>query len=111
MLNPAVTIELRDLRWALVVAQHRSLRQAAEALNIRQSSLSRGLRVLEQQVGAVLFERTNGGTRPIIEGQEFLVAAKRIVEETEALAVRVKARSRGLSGRLTIGVHASLFGG
>jgi DNA-binding transcriptional LysR family regulator len=37
-----VTIELRNLRWAIVAAQHRSLRQAAEALNIRQSTLSRG---------------------------------------------------------------------
>ncbi len=28
--------ELRDLRLAVVTSQHRSLRQAAEALNIRQ---------------------------------------------------------------------------
>ena len=30
-----VDIELRDLRLAVVTSQHRSLRQAAEALNIR----------------------------------------------------------------------------
>jgi pimeloyl-ACP methyl ester carboxylesterase len=37
-----------------------------------------------------LFERTNGGTRPTIEGQEFLDAARRIVEETEAITARLK---------------------
>lgn len=106
-----MTIEFRDLRWAIVAAQHRSLRQAAEALNIRQSTLSRGLRDLEFQLGATLFERTNGGTRPTVTGQEFLDAARHIVEETEAITARLRTRSRGESGRLTIGVHASLSAG
>jgi DNA-binding transcriptional LysR family regulator len=106
-----VSVELRDLRWAIVAAQHRSLRQAAEELGIRQSTLSRSLRDLEFQLGATLFERTNGGTRPTVVGQEFLDAARRIVEETEAITARLKTRSRGESGRLTIGVHASLSAG
>jgi DNA-binding transcriptional LysR family regulator len=102
-----MTVELRELRWAIVASQHRSLRQAAEALNVRQSTLSRSLRGLEHKLGATLFDRTNGGTRPTIEGQEFLDAARRIVEETEAMTWCLKTRSRGESGRLTIGVHAS----
>jgi Bacterial regulatory helix-turn-helix protein, lysR family len=53
-----VGVELRALRWAVIAAQHKSLRQAAETLNIRQSTLSRGLRDLEHQLGAILFERT-----------------------------------------------------
>lgn len=106
-----MTIEIRDIRWAVVTSRYRSLRQAAEALNIRQSTLSRALRDLEGRLGAVLFERTNGGTRPTIEGQEFLESAKRIVEEIDAIAVRLKTRSRGESGRLTIGVHTSLAAG
>lgn len=104
-------LELRDLRWAIVAAQHRSLRQAADALRVKQSTLSRRLRDLEHQLRAPLFERTNGGTRPTIEGQEFLESARRIVEETEALTTRVRTRARGESGRLTIGVHASLSAG
>jgi hypothetical protein len=83
------------LRWAVIAAQHKSLRQAAETLNIRQSTLSRGLRNLEHQLGAILFERTNGGTRPTLAGEEFLDAARRIIKEAEAIAARVKMRSRG----------------
>ncbi len=104
-------IELQELRWAIVAAQHRSLRQGAETLNVRQSTLSRRLRSLEHKLGVQLFERTNGGTRPTIEGQEFLDSARRIIEETEAITDRLKTRSRGQSGRLTIGVHASLSAG
>ncbi len=106
-----MSVELRDLRWAITTAQHRSLRQAAEELEIRQSTLSRSLRDLEFKLGATLFERTNGGTRPTVVGQEFLEAARRIVEETETIIARLKTRSRGESGRLTIGVHASLSAG
>lgn len=99
------------MRWAITASQYRSLRQAAEALNIRQSTLSRRLRDLEFELGATLFERTNGGTRPTVEGQEFLETARRIVDETDGLATRLKTRSRGESGDLTIGVHASLSTG
>jgi DNA-binding transcriptional LysR family regulator len=106
-----MTVELRELRWAIIASQHRSLRQAAEALEIRQSTLSRCLRSLEYKLDATLFDRTNGGTWPTMAGQEFLDAARRIVEETDAITVRLKTRSRGESGRLTIGIHASLSTG
>ena len=106
-----MNIEFRDLRWAIVAGQHRSLRQAADRLNVRQSTLSRALRELEHQLGAVLFERTNGGTRPTTAGQEFLEAARRIVEETTTIAEQFKTRSKGESGGLTIGVHGSLSAG
>ena len=106
-----VSLELRYFRWAVVASQHRSLRKAAEALNVRQSTLSRCLRDLEHELGAVLFERTNGGTRPTSEGWEFLKSARQIIEEAELIAARLRTRSRGESGRLTIGVQASLSAG
>ena len=104
-------IELQDLRWAITATQHRSLRQAAETLNIRQSTLSRRLRSLESMLGVQLFQRTNGGTRPTIEGLEFLDAARRIIGEAETITARLKSRSRGESGSLTIGIHTSLSAG
>jgi DNA-binding transcriptional LysR family regulator len=104
-------VELRDLRWALVTAQHRSLRQAALALNVRQSTLSRRLDHLEHELGAALFERTNGGTRPTAIGHEFLDAAGQVVREMEAITMRLKSRARGESGHLNIGVHAAISAG
>ncbi|MFQ3452400.1 LysR family transcriptional regulator [Bradyrhizobium sp. UFLA01-814] len=46
---------------------------------MKQSTLSRRLRNLEYKLGVTVFERTNGGTRPTIERQEFLDADGRIV--------------------------------
>lgn len=104
-------VEFCDLRWAIAASQHRSLRQAAETLRVKQSTLSRCLRNLEHKVGSTLFERTNGGTRPTIRGLEFLDAARRIVGETEAMTGRLKSRCRGESGLLNIGIHASFSAG
>lgn len=104
-------VEFRELRCAITASQHRSLRRAAETLRIKQSTLSRRLRNLEYKLGGTLFERTKGGTRPTIAGQEFLDAARRIVHETEAMAARLKAHWLGESGRLTIGVQTSLSAG
>lgn len=104
-------VELRDLQWAIVASQHRSLRQAAEMLSVRQSTLSRRLGDLEYRLGTKLFERTNGGTHPTIVGREFLEAARRIVGQTEAALGRLKSRSTGEAGQLAIGLLASLATG
>lgn len=110
-LGIAAEIALRDLRWAIIAAQHRSLRKAAESLKVRQSTLSRTLRGLEVVLEAELFERTNGGTRPTVIGREFIETARRIIEETDAAFARLKAMSNSQAGRLTIGVYVSLAAG
>lgn len=104
-------IELRELRWATVAAQYRSLRQAAGALSVRQSTLSRCLRELEDKLGITLFERSNSGTRPTLAGREFLVAAQHITNEVDVIAKRFRNYSQGKGGKLTIGVQASLSAG
>ncbi len=94
-----------------MAAQHRSLRKAAESRKTRQSTLSRRLRDLELRLGVILFERTNGGTRPTLIGHEFLEAARRIVEDADVAFLRLKARCRGENGRLAIGIYPSLSTG
>ena len=106
-----MSVEYRDLKWAIIASQHRSLRKAAEALNVRQSTLSRRLREMEAQLGAQLFERTNGGSRPTIAGREFLASAHHILAETDAALRKLKTRSRGENGLLKIGIYASLSTG
>jgi len=105
------SVELRDFRLAIITSQHRSLRQAAEAVNIRQSTLSRRLRDLEYRLGAALFVRTNGGTRPTAAGLEFIETAHRILEDVDTAFRRLKTRSSGEIGQLRIGIYASLSTG
>ncbi|MDR3488566.1 MAG: LysR family transcriptional regulator, partial [Bradyrhizobium sp.] len=99
------------MRWLIVASQYRSLRRAAEVLNVRQSTLSRRLRDLECRLGTVLFERSTGGTQPTAAGREFLKVAHRIVAETDAAFSRLSAYCRGESGELSIGIYMALSAG
>lgn len=96
------------MRWAIAAADHRSLRRAAEVLNVRESTLSRRMRELEYRLGVELFERTANGTRLTTAGDEFVAVAKHILAETDAAFARMKAWGAGESGDLVIGICTAL---
>jgi DNA-binding MarR family transcriptional regulator len=50
----SLNISLKQLRYYLVAAKHKSLRQAARELKISQPSLSAQLKGLEESLGVVL---------------------------------------------------------
>ncbi|WP_336810166.1 LysR family transcriptional regulator [Bosea sp. MMO-172] len=100
-------IEIRDFKWTIAVSEHRSMRQAAIALGVRQSILSRRIKTLETRLGVVLFERDRSGTRPTPEGLEFLAVARRVRDDTETLARKLKSKSVRHRLSLTIGMQAS----
>jgi DNA-binding transcriptional LysR family regulator len=54
-------MELRDLQYFAVVAEHQNMGRAAEALDLSATALSKCLRRLEKSVGAKLVQRTSKG--------------------------------------------------
>jgi hypothetical protein len=56
-------INFISVAHALVVGECLSFRGAAKVLGIRQSSVSRGVRALEDKLGVSLFERHPSGVR------------------------------------------------
>ncbi len=104
-------IELRHLRYVIAAAEYRSFRRAATALRLKQSTLSRRIHQLEDELGVLLFSRHNTGVRLTTAGQDFLRRAKRITEEVRAMTALAKAESRGEAGHLSIGFYTSLSSG
>lgn len=76
---PAADLDLRLVRYFVAVAEHGHFGRAAETLHVAQPSLSRQVRRLEREIGAVLLERTPQGCRPTEAGKVFLPAAKALL--------------------------------
>ncbi len=106
-----MSIEVRQLRYAVVTADTRSFSRAAAALNVKQSTLSRRVLQLEHRLGVKLFERSTRGAEPTENGKVFLEAARRIVTDVDNLRTTARAVSYGEQGRLAIGYSSSLTAG
>ena len=78
-------IETRLLRNAMMLAEHRNYARAARALNISQPTLTRNIQMLENHVGARLFDRKPRTVLPTPVGEELLKHARLIVSSTLAL--------------------------
>jgi DNA-binding transcriptional LysR family regulator len=104
-------LDLQHLRYAVAAADHGSFRRAAETLLLRQSTLSRCIRQLEQGIGVIVFDRSSGGIRATQAGHRFLRNARSILEQLDALVVNANNTGRGKAGRLVVGLYTSLSAG
>ena len=104
-------IELRQLRYAVMTADAQSFSRAAAKLNIKQSTLSRRVMQLEEQLGVKLFERTTRGAEPTENGKIFIEQARRIVTDVDNLQTTARAVSYGEQGRLAVGYGSTLIAG
>jgi DNA-binding transcriptional LysR family regulator len=106
-----MSIEIRQLRYAVMTADAQSFTRAAAALNVKQSTLSRRVMDLELRLGVKLFERSTRGAEPTENGRVFLEAARRIVTDIDNLRTTARAVSYGEQGRLAVGYSSSLTAG
>jgi hypothetical protein len=98
--TPAV--DLQHLRYAVAAADHGSFRRAADALLLRQSTLSRCIRQLEHSIGMMIFERSSGGVQAASAGRDFLRTARSILEQMDSLVKSTHHAGRGEAGRLSV---------
>jgi DNA-binding transcriptional LysR family regulator len=99
------------LRSAVATADHGSFRRAAEALLLRQSTLSRSVRQLEERIEIIVFVRSSGGVRATRAGRDFLRMVRSILERMGTLVASAHSTGCGEAGRLAIGFYTSLSAG
>ena len=104
---PAVDLDLRLVRYFIVVAGHQHFGRAAAELHIAQPSLSRQIRRLEQQLGIRLLDRTPQGTRLTEAGEVFLPRARALLRSAAQAAASAQAAARPT--RITIGYTSGLI--
>ncbi|HMJ09960.1 MAG TPA: LysR family transcriptional regulator [Polyangiaceae bacterium] len=92
------------------VAQHGSIRKAADALHIASSALNRRILDLEEQVGLPLFERLPRGVRATAAGELFLAYVRRSLKELRVLEAQIEGLRGLVRGHVRIAVAESVTG-
>jgi DNA-binding transcriptional LysR family regulator len=105
--DTSADLDLRLVRYFVVVADHRHFGRAASVLRVAQPSLSRQIRRLEQQLGARLLDRTPQGTQLTEAGEVFLASAKALLRSAGRAAAQTRAAAQ--PSRITVGYTTGLI--
>jgi DNA-binding transcriptional LysR family regulator len=97
-------MNLRDIEYFTVIAEHGHLGRAAEALGLSQPALSVSLRRLEQAANAKLVRRTPKGVELTTVGTALLSHVRRLRLARDDLAREIADIAHGIAGDLRIGV-------
>lgn len=81
-------MNINQLKYVLEVAGSSSMRDAATKLYVSQPALSASIHELENELGILIFDRTNKGISLTDAGREFLVYARKAVGQYEILEDR-----------------------
>jgi len=95
--------DLRLLRCALALADHRNFARAAGAIHLSQPALSRAIKELEQRAGTRLFDRTSQGAEPTDAGMVFLDHAREVMSRAADLGREMNLLTGLEKGELCIG--------
>lgn len=97
-------MEISQLRTLIHVAELGSLSKAADRLHIAQPALSRQIRLLEEELGARLFDRHGRGMILTDQGQDVLRHALRVMAELEEIRASVSDEDAPLRGHVSVGM-------
>jgi DNA-binding transcriptional LysR family regulator len=101
-------LEFRQIRYALSVAKERSFTKAAKRLNISQSAVSEQVKLLEEEAGFPLFQRTPRGIDLTDRGRTFLYEAERIVGDVLSLTDTARRLRGAAQDTFSIGMGSGI---
>lgn len=99
---------LRQLQYAVAVADSLSFRKAAELCHVSQPSLSAQLAQVESALGARLFERDRRHVLVTAAGRKLLERARRVLSEADDLLAEARLAGDPLTGTLRIGILSTI---
>lgn len=104
------TPSLRKLRYFVAVAESGRVTQAAVDLNVSQSSITTGVREVEEELGVKLFERQAQGMQLTREGTRFLHRVRHVFQAVDEAFDSTRVHSPTLTGSLELAMSYTVAG-
>jgi LysR family hydrogen peroxide-inducible transcriptional activator len=101
-------MNIKDLRYLVAVAELGHFGQAAEQCYVSQPTLSGQIKKLEQELGIILFERTNRRVLLTDIGGQIAKSARRILREVDDIHDLAASSLDPLSGKFRLGAFPTL---
>lgn len=103
-----IAVNEQRLRYFVAVAEEGNMTRAAAQLALTQPALSQQIQLLEQELGATLFERSRRGVVLTSAGEALLPYARRLIAQFREARLVVEELSGFQRGQLTVGVVQSV---
>ena len=97
-------MEFEQYRYFVVTAEEKSVIKAADKLYVTRQTISTALSRMEDEVGFLLFKRSNQGMELTEEGTTYYKKAKKLLKEFEKLNADIKSYGEKSKGVLRVGV-------
>ncbi|NLR10415.1 MULTISPECIES: LysR family transcriptional regulator [Lactobacillaceae] len=95
-------MELRVLRYFLMIVQEKNISKASARLHVSQPTVSRQLKELEEELGTTLFERGNRTIQLTTDGDYFANQARQILSLTDKTLANIH-QEKDISGSVYVG--------
>jgi DNA-binding transcriptional LysR family regulator len=106
-----MSIDLKQLKYFLAVAEEKSFSRAAERLHISQPPLSQQIMKLESELGVRLFTRTTRSFELTVAGKALMGEAADLLAKMRITIDTIRQIDRGEVGRLRVGIVGSAMWG
>ncbi|WP_158773672.1 LysR substrate-binding domain-containing protein [Cobetia sp. L2A1] len=103
-------LSLRKMRYFLAVAESGKVTQAAVDLNVSQSSITTGVREIEEELSVKLFRRSAHGMELTDEGRRFLLQVRHVFHAVDEAMGSMSASREPLSGTLELAMSYTVAG-
>lgn len=97
-------MDLKDLRYAIAVAEEGSFTRAAARLHLAQQALSKQIGDLERELNVRLFVRAARGTRLTPAGAAFMEDARTTLAQSQRAMARARSTERRESQMIRVGL-------
>jgi DNA-binding transcriptional LysR family regulator len=105
------TVELREVRVFLTLAEELHFGRTAERLQLTPSRISQSVRALEHKLGAQLVHRTSRRVALTPIGNRFLEEVRPVFDQFTGVLERTNTAARSLEGTLGLGLLSGPAGG